>query len=109
MGEGGELNVGQLVRERYGRSAFNIGLSTYTCTVTAASDCGAPAERNHVRPALPDSYGALFHTVAAGAERAAGAPAEARPSQHDFLLLRDDRAIAEQLRGPRLERAIGVI
>ncbi len=27
MGQYGELNVGQLVRERYGRDAFNIGFS----------------------------------------------------------------------------------
>jgi erythromycin esterase-like protein len=110
MGEGGELNVGQLVRERYGHGAFSIGFSTYTGTVTAAADWGAPTEHKRVRPALPDSYEALFHAVAAGAERAAGAPAEVWPSQSDFvLLLRDGGDIAEQLRAPRLERAIGVI
>jgi erythromycin esterase-like protein len=29
--------------------------------VTAASDWGGPAERNRVRPALPQSYELLFH------------------------------------------------
>jgi erythromycin esterase-like protein len=32
MGAGGELNVGQSVRERYGGDAFNIDFSTYTGT-----------------------------------------------------------------------------
>src|SRR5205807_6370281 len=63
MGERGELNVGQLVRERHGRDAVLVGFSTYTGTVTAASDWDAPAERKRVRPALQDSYEALFHEV----------------------------------------------
>src|SRR5688572_19954500 len=37
MGWQGELNVGQVVRERYGRESFLVGFSTYTGTVTAAS------------------------------------------------------------------------
>lgn len=43
MGQAGELNVGQLVRERYGRDAVLVGFTTYRGTVTAASDWGAPA------------------------------------------------------------------
>jgi erythromycin esterase-like protein len=113
MGEAGELNVGQLMRQRYGREVFNIGWSTYTGTVTAASDWDAPAERKHVRPALSESYEALLHTAAtgtAGAERAVGARATATEPQPNFLvLLRDSAEIAEHLRMPRLERAIGVI
>jgi erythromycin esterase-like protein len=108
MGQAGELNLGQLVRERYGRDAFNIGFSTYAGSVTAASDWDAPAERKRVRPALAESYDALFHTAATGAERAVGAPAGA--ASRDFLLLlRDGGEIASRLRAPRLERAIGVI
>jgi erythromycin esterase-like protein len=113
MGAQGELNVGQLVRERYGRDAFTIGFSTYSGTVTAASDWGTLAERKRVRPALAGSYEALFHSVAMGAsglERAVGAPTALGQPQHDFLLLlRDGGDIAERLREPRLERAIGVI
>jgi erythromycin esterase-like protein len=113
MGQHGELNVGQLVRQRYGRDAVNIGFSTYCGTVTAASDWDEPAERKRVRPALLDSYEALFHAAAvgaAGAERAVGAPAAAAELQRAFLLLlRDGGEVAEQLRAPRLERAIGVI
>ncbi len=59
MGSEGELNVGQLVRERYARDAVLVGFSTYTGTVTAASDWDAPFERKWVRPALKGSYEAL--------------------------------------------------
>ena len=93
MGDGGELNVGQLVRERWGHEAVLVGFTTYTGTVTAARDWGDPPERRRVRPALAGSYEALFHAV--------GIP--------NFLLnLRDDGA-AEELRPLRLERAIGVV
>jgi erythromycin esterase-like protein len=94
MGRQGELNVGQLVRERHGPDAVLIGFSTYTGTVTAASDWDAPAERKRVRPGLPGSYEALFHET--------GLPA--------FLLpLRGDGPAVAGLRPARLERAIGVI
>src|SRR5882724_2102027 len=53
IGERGELNIGQLVRERYGRDAVLVGFTTHHGTVTAASDWGGPAERKRVRPALP--------------------------------------------------------
>lgn len=94
MGASGELNVGQLVRQSYGDDAVLVGFSTYTGTVTAASDWGTPAECKRVRPALSGSYEALFH--------ATGLPR--------FLLnLRDNAEVAARLRQPRLERAIGVI
>jgi erythromycin esterase-like protein len=94
MGERGELNVGQLVRERYGADALLVGFTTYAGTVTAASDWGADAERKWVRPGMRGSYEALFHEV--GVSR--------------FLLrMLDDADIADALARPRLERAIGVI
>ena len=94
MGERGELNVGQLVRERHGDNSVLIGFSTYTGTVTAASNWDAPAERKRVRPALRDSYEALFHEV--------GIP-------RLQLSLREGSPAASALRAPMLERAIGVI
>ena len=112
MGDGGELNVGQLARQRYGRGAFNVDFSTYTGSVTAASDWDEPAERKRVRPGLPGSYEELFHLAATSArgERAAGAASvSAKPSPDFLLLLRGHSTLAEQLRAPRLERAIGVI
>jgi erythromycin esterase-like protein len=90
----GELNVGQLVRQRFGRAAVLVGFTTYAGTVTAASDWDAEAERKVVRPALPDSYEALFHKCAIG---------------NFFLDLRTPGAAASTLVSPRLERAIGVI
>src|SRR6266513_6165301 len=63
MSARGELNVGQLVRERLSHRSFAIGFSTYSGTVTAASDWAGPAERKRVRPALPGSYEELFHAT----------------------------------------------
>jgi erythromycin esterase-like protein len=94
MGQRGELNVGQLVRERHGREAVLIGFTTQHGTVTAASDWGGAAERKRVRPALSGSYETLFHSVLA-------AP---------FLLTwQTNEALGNALRDTRLERAIGVI
>src|SRR5205814_7614074 len=56
MGRGGELNVGQLIREKHGDDARLIGFTTYHGTVTAASEWDGPAERKRVRPGLPGSY-----------------------------------------------------
>jgi erythromycin esterase-like protein len=93
MGSLGEWNVGQLVRERHPDEAFLLGFTTNDGTVTAASDWHAPAERKHVREALPGSYEALFHQV--GLARF-------------YLPLGKDTAVTA-LRKPRMERAIGVV
>ena len=94
MGRRGELNVGQLVRERFGTDAVLIGQTTHTGTVTAASDWDQPAERKTVRPSMPGGYERLFHE--SGLDR--------------FLLpLRYDIALAGALADQRLERAVGVI
>lgn len=93
MGHSGELNVGQLVRERYRHDAVLVGFTTYHGTVTAASGWDNDAERKQVRPALPESYEALLHQT--------GLPS--------FLLPLRDNKTADFLRTPRLERAIGVI
>jgi erythromycin esterase-like protein len=94
MSERGELNIGQLARERYGREALLVGFTTHHGTVTAASDWGAPIERKRVRPALAASYEAMFH-----ATRLA----------RFLLACRTSDPVADALRDPRLERAIGVI
>jgi len=39
----------------------SIGFTTFTGTVTAASDWDGPAEQKRVRPARPDSYENLLH------------------------------------------------
>ena len=94
MGEEGELNLGQLARERYGDAAVLIGFTTYDGTVIAASQWGGTGERKTVRPALPESYENIFH-------------ATQLPSF--FLPLRNGGSAATALAAPRLERAIGVI
>ncbi len=92
MGVRGEWNVGQLIRQKYGRDVVLVGCTTYDGTVTAASNWDAPAERKRVRPALLGSYEAIFHD--AGSER--------------FLLTLRGSLVAG-LDHPRMERAIGVI
>ncbi|QEC49423.1 erythromycin esterase family protein [Baekduia soli] len=94
MSQRGELNIGQLMRERHGRDVVNVGFTTYMGTVTAAGDWGRPAERKQVRRALPDSYEALLH-------------ASRIPALLLCPLAAGDSGRA--LREPRLERAIGVI
>jgi len=94
LGESGEWTVGQLSRERFGTEAVLVGFSTYSGTVTAASDWGGPAERKRVRPALPASWEALFHDSGLTSFLL---PFRGRPSARNSL---------DQ---PRLERAIGVI
>jgi erythromycin esterase-like protein len=74
--------------------AILVGFTTFTGTVTAASEWDGPAHRKHVRPALAGSYERLFHEVAVPR----------------FLLpLRSDPDLASALAAPRLERAIGVL
>ena len=90
----GELNIGQLMRERDGRDAVNVGFTTRTGTVTAASEWGGAAERKRVRASLPDSYEALFHATRLPAFLLCPLPA-------------GDSGRA--LRDPRLHRAIGVV
>ncbi|HEY9723007.1 MAG TPA: erythromycin esterase family protein, partial [Oscillatoriaceae cyanobacterium] len=60
-GESGHVNVGQLVRERYGDQAIAIGFGTYRGTVTAASAWDMPADFKVVPPARPGSYESIFH------------------------------------------------
>jgi erythromycin esterase-like protein len=94
MSERGELNIGQLAREYYGRNAVLVGFTTHEGTVTAASDWGGPAERKMVRKALPGSYELLFH----------------RSGPDRFVLAWDNaEGATARLREPRLERAIGVV
>ena len=94
MGEEGELNVGELVRERFGSEALLVGFTTYEGTVTAAHEWDGGAERMLVSPALPGTVEALFHEVAL---------------PRFFLPLRDPGEALGALREARLQRAVGVI
>jgi erythromycin esterase-like protein len=89
----GEVNLGQLARERFGEDVFLLGFTTYSGEVTAASEWDAPAERKIVRPALDGSFEAMFHQTRIPA----------------FLLRTNGPTLSNVLAGSRLERAIGVI
>ncbi|WP_197079812.1 erythromycin esterase family protein [Mycobacterium haemophilum] len=94
MGADGQLTLGQLVRERYREESRLIGFTTYTGTVTAASEWGAVAERKAVRAALNGSVEELFHETGGRA----------------FLVSPIiNRDADEPLGAVRLGRAIGVI
>jgi erythromycin esterase-like protein len=93
MADIGELNLGQLVRERYGSRCCAIGMTTHEGEVTAAHQWDEPAALRTVRPSLAGSYERLFHEV--------GLPS--------FVVSLSSPAITSALAGPRLERAIGVI
>lgn len=90
MSDWGELNLGQLARERHADGVVLIGFTTHTGTVTAAAEWDAPAKRVRVNPSLPGSYERLFHDT--GRER--------------FVLRRSAMRDAVPA---GLERAIGVI
>jgi erythromycin esterase-like protein len=95
MGEHGQLNLGQLVREHNpAGETFLLGFSTHSGTVTAASDWGAPHELKTVVHALPGSFEHLLHSIGLG----------------DFVLpIRGNKTVADALPRRQLERAIGVI
>jgi erythromycin esterase-like protein len=89
----GEWNLGQLVRERHANAVL-VGFTTYTGTVTAASDWGGLHETKRVRPGLAGSYEDLFHQ--------AGLP-------RFLATFAGDERLSGEFREDRLERAIGVI
>jgi len=99
MRDYGQFNLGQLVRETFGDSAYLIGFGTDHGTVAAASRWGAPMQVMQVPSSHADSYEALFHQVKAD----------------NFLLpLRSSKTpnpahelMREKLQADRLQRAIG--
>jgi len=92
----GELNIGQLGKQKFGDRARCIGFGTHAGTVAAADDWDGPMKVKTVRPSIAESYERLSHE--SGVSR--------------FLLdLRDGRngQVSALLEEPRLERFIGVI
>ena len=91
----GELNIGQLCRQRFGEDAVAlIGMGTHAGTVAAASDWDGDLEIKRINPSHQDSYERQFHD--AGVERS-------------LTDLSGDGAAVRALRRQRLERFIGVI
>jgi erythromycin esterase-like protein len=91
----GELNIGQLCRERFGEEAALVGFGTNSGTVACASEWDGPMEIKDVRQSHRSSFEALCHEAAG--ER--------------FLLdmATADQTLREALAVLRLERFIGVI
>ena len=96
MGWQGEFNIGELCRTTFGDGAVAIGFGTDRGTVAAASDWGGTMEFKSVLPARADSYEYAFRKT--GISR----------SLTDWRGP-TRRELAEALREPMLERAIGVI
>jgi erythromycin esterase-like protein len=90
----GELNLGQLMRERHGDAAFLIGYFAHGGTVFAAPAWEERGRTYDMRPAIPGSHAALL--------RASGAPAFS-------LLIRGNKKLASLLEAPMEQRAIGVV
>ena len=91
----GQLNLGQLVRQRsLPGESFLLGMTTHAGSVTAASDWDRPAELKKVLPSRPDSVERLLHATELG----------------NFLLpLRGRDSVMHGVGARYLERAIGVI
>jgi len=93
----GELNIGELAKERFDGQARLIGFGTHTGTVAAADDWDEPMQVKAVRPSLPESYERVSHD-----SRIPRFLLDLRPEEIG-------RDLKEALMEPRLERFIGVI
>ncbi len=94
MGARHETNIGALMRDRFGEEPILVGFTTYSGTVTAASDWHQPEERKVVRPARADSYEGYFHDFEV---------------PEFYLALRPLRPQFKEFPEDRRERAIGVV
>lgn len=94
MSKRGELNLGQLMREKYPDETLLIGFSTYQGKVSAASNWDMPVEFKTVLPALKDSIEEVLHKTAV---------------KNFILKFRDNAELTKALDTPLLERFIGVI
>jgi erythromycin esterase-like protein len=93
----GELNIGQLCKDRFDNGARLIGFGTHTGTVTAADDWDEPMKIKRVRPSLEGSYERMSH--------------DSGMARFLFDLRAEEigRELKEALGEERLERFIGVI
>jgi erythromycin esterase-like protein len=92
--EKSELNLGQLVRQKYNDKAFLLGFLTDSGYVTAASNWDEIAERKIIRPSIPGSYEYYFHNI--------------EPTNY-FINLHNQGSLSSFIPNELLERAIGVI
>ena len=104
------MNIGQLVRERFGiRNTYNIGFTTYTGTVTAADSWDMDPDFKRIRPSLNESVEYLLHDALTKDTTLTN------DGQYYLLFRSNDRSMElskelhAELHQKRLERAIGVI
>ena len=95
MKDDGLVNVGQLVRERYGagENVFIVGFSSYTGSVIAGKIWGGKMQNMDVPKAVPNSLEHILHADSA---------------DDKLILLRDD-SWRERLKSYLPHRAIGVV
>lgn len=94
MAEQGEVNVGQLVRERHGdEGVVLVGFGSYQGSVIAGREWEVPMERMRVPPAREGSWENVLHQAGA----------------NDKLLLLASADQTRDLLQPRGHRAIGVV
>jgi erythromycin esterase-like protein len=94
MASQGELNLGQLMRQRHGLGALLVGFLSYSGTVRAATEWGGQGQVFTMRLALPGSHSELFHQTGISAFS---------------LLLRGNAGVTSALQSAMLQRAIGVV
>jgi erythromycin esterase-like protein len=93
----GELNIGQLVKEKFDAKARLIGFGTHNGTVAAADDWDEPMQVKAVNPSLPESSERASHD-----SRLPRFLLDLRPEEVG-------REVKQALMEPRLQRFIGVI
>lgn len=93
----GEINIGHLCKEQYGKSCYQIGFGTHYGTVAAANNWGSKMEVMKVNESLKGSFENLCHQT----------------QIENFTLPLSNRDKEEKLQtllsSPKLERAIGVV
>lgn len=92
-GATGQLNIGQLLREKYQEQVYIVGFTTHEGTVTAASNWNRPAQIKRIIPSVLGSWEQHFHQV--------GLPA--------FILDLKRPEIQQEMSQAYLQRAIGVL
>lgn len=100
MAQKNQLNIGQLLREKFGEAVFSIGMLTYSGSVMAADEWGKPARLKVLLDAHNESNEALFHSL----------------NMPHFLLSLQRTATSQQsqqlaqiLNRARLQRHVGVV
>ena len=94
MAAGGEVNIGQLARERYGEDAVAlVGFGTHRGTVIAGREWGDPWEEMLVPPGRAGSWEDVMHRAFEGEDRLTIFPTD----------------VSDEMAGWRGHRAIGVV